>query len=77
MTGVERGARARALAAAGHLAWHQSDYREARALIEESLELATALHDVPAIAQALWFQGLVLSEEGDWRRTASSGTGAG
>ncbi len=64
--------RARALAAAGHLAWHQSDYREARALIEESLELATALHDVPAIAQALWFQGLVLSEEGDHAGAAAA-----
>jgi len=60
--------RAHALIAAGHLAWHQSEYAQAEALIEEGLALFTEHDDAAGIANALWFLGLVLFERGDQAR---------
>jgi non-specific serine/threonine protein kinase len=50
---VPLAARARALYAAGALAWPQGDGQAARALLQESLSLARELEDRPLIAQAL------------------------
>lgn len=60
--------RGQALIAAGHLAWHQSDYHEARTLIEEGLGIFTELGDASGIANSMWFLGLVVSEQGDYAK---------
>ncbi|MGQ0548739.1 MAG: ATP-binding protein [Armatimonadota bacterium] len=60
--------RGQALIAAGHLAWHQSDYHEARTLIEEGLGIFTDLGDASGIADSMWFLGLVVSEQGDYAK---------
>lgn len=59
---------AHALIAAGHLAWHQSDYREGQQLIEDGLVLFTELGEKAGIAQSHWFLGLVASDLGDHAR---------
>ena len=60
--------RGHALIAAGHLAWHQSDYHEARTLIEQGLDMFTDLEDASGIADSLWFLGLTVSEQGDYAK---------
>ncbi len=60
--------RGQALIAAGHLAWHQSDYQEARSLIEEGRDIFTELGDASGIADSMWFLGLAVSEQGDYAK---------
>ncbi len=64
--------RGQAWSAAGHLAWHQSDYREARTLIEEGLEIFTELKDASGIADSLWFLGLTVSEQGEYAKAVET-----
>jgi predicted ATPase/DNA-binding CsgD family transcriptional regulator len=63
-TRIEASVRAKALFAAGHLAFIQSDYQRAEPLCQESLALYRELEDQPGIAFALsllgsvaWIQG--------------------
>ncbi len=58
--------RAKALHAAGNLAWDQGDYKEARLLLGESLEVSRALGDRPGIAAALNNLGNVVKRQGDY-----------
>ena len=58
--------RAKALNAAGNLAWHQTDYRAAQALLEESLAISRELGDRGGIAQSLNNLGNVAIEQGDY-----------
>ena len=57
---------AKALNAAGNLAWHQTDYPAARALLEESLAIFRELDDRAGIAQSLNNLGNVAIEQGDY-----------
>lgn len=63
--------RARALIAAGNLAWDQCDYPAARAFLGESLALRRASGDIKGIAEALSNLGGVAQEQGDYT-TASA-----
>jgi predicted ATPase/class 3 adenylate cyclase len=56
----------KALNAAGSLAWHQTDYPAARALLEESLAISRELGDRAGIAQSLNTLGNVAIEQGDY-----------
>ena len=57
---------AKALNAAGNLAWNQTDYPAARALLEESLAIFRELDDRAGIAQSLNNLGNVAIEQGDY-----------
>jgi predicted ATPase/class 3 adenylate cyclase len=59
-------ARAKALAAAGQLAYRQSDYQATRSLYGECLVLAQELGAQDLIARALMGLGNVATEEGDY-----------
>ena len=59
--------RAKALNAAGGLAFEQGDYSSARVLFEESLSLCRELGDKPGIASTLGNLGIVASDQGDYR----------
>ncbi|MFQ5796017.1 MAG: BTAD domain-containing putative transcriptional regulator [Candidatus Bipolaricaulia bacterium] len=63
--------RAKALLGAGWLAWRQSDYEQATALLEESLALFQELGDKEGIAGSLNRLGLVACSEGDLGRAAA------
>ena len=58
--------RAKALNAAGNLAWHQTDYRAARALLEHSLAISRELGDCAGIGRSLNNLGNVAVEQGDY-----------
>lgn len=60
--------RAKALSAAGMLAWEQGDYERAGALHQESLELRRSLGDRVGVAASLNNLGLVALERGDLER---------
>ncbi|MGI9179834.1 MAG: ATP-binding protein [Longimicrobiaceae bacterium] len=60
--------RARALSAAGVLAWNQQDYAAAGPHFEQSLSLWRTLEDTSGIARALNGLGIVASEQGDLAR---------
>jgi non-specific serine/threonine protein kinase len=64
-------ARARALHGAGALAYYQSDYTRATALLEESLALRRELGDKRGIAASLGNLGNVAHEEGDYGRAVA------
>src|SRR5207248_1784979 len=57
---------ARALNAAGNLAWNQTEYRAARALFEESLAIFRELADRDGIARSLNYLGNVAIEQGEY-----------
>ena len=57
---------AKALHAAGNLAWNQTDYRAARALLEQSLAISRELGAHGDIARALNSLGNVAIEQGDY-----------
>ncbi len=57
---------AKALQAAGSLAWYQTDFGPARALLEESLAISRDLGDREGIARALNTLGNVAIEQGDY-----------
>jgi len=59
--------RAKALNAAGRLAWYQGDHVDAQASLEQTLALRPALSDKPVIAFALDWLGLVADGQGDYR----------
>lgn len=58
--------RARALYAAGNLAWVQGHHTAARALLEESLALSRELGDKAGIALSLNYLGFVMRAQGDY-----------
>ncbi len=62
--------RARALNAAGHIAWAQSDLSSARSMYAESLRIARHLEDEPLIARALLGLGMTDAFHGDPQRAA-------
>ena len=57
---------ARAVNAAGSLAWHQTDFPAARTLLEESLALSRALDDRSGLARTLNNLGSLAIEQGDY-----------
>jgi tetratricopeptide (TPR) repeat protein len=57
---------AKVLNAAGNLAWNQTDYPAARALLEESLAIFRELDDRAGIAQSLNNLGNAAIEQGDY-----------
>ncbi|MDQ5852390.1 MAG: tetratricopeptide repeat protein, partial [Chloroflexota bacterium] len=59
--------RAKALAAVGHLAWAQSDYPEATALLEQSLALYRELGKPRQVARALQLLGGLAYDQGDYQ----------
>ncbi len=63
--------RARALLRAGALAYLQSDYAQAAALLNDSRELAEALQDTGIIAHSCNGLGLAAMEQGDFARAMS------
>ncbi len=58
--------RSKALAAAGQLAYRQSDYTATRSYFEESLLISREINDFPGIARALIGLGNVDTEEGQY-----------
>ena len=56
----------RTLSAAGILAWHQTDYRAAHALLEQSLAISRELGDRGGTASSLNNLGNVAIEQGDY-----------
>lgn len=58
--------RAKALEAAGRLAWQQASYLSARTLFEESLALFRQSGDVQGIADTLHDLGILAEEQGDY-----------
>jgi predicted ATPase len=58
--------RARALDAAGTLAWHQASYAQARSFFEESLSLFRQADDKQGIAGTLHGLGILAEEQGDY-----------
>jgi non-specific serine/threonine protein kinase len=62
------GPRARALHAAGYLAWAQADFARARVLYEQSLSLCRDLEDRRVLARTLNSYGIVYLELGDEER---------
>jgi tetratricopeptide (TPR) repeat protein len=56
----------RTLSAAGILAWHQTDYRAAQTLLEESLAISRELGDRGGTASSLNNLGNVAIEQGDY-----------
>ncbi len=60
--------RARAMANAGRLAYRQGDYRRARTLHDESLEIARSVGDLRAVGQSLSDLGGVAIAEDDTER---------
>ncbi len=63
--------RARALNAAGALAWKQSDYARAVPLLEEALELARTSGNIRTAAATLHDLANVATEQGDFGRAAA------
>jgi len=63
--------RARALYAAGFLAWRQGEFDEARTLGEESLSVAQALGERLSIASAISLLEQVARAQGDYARAAA------
>jgi predicted ATPase/transcriptional regulator with XRE-family HTH domain len=61
-------ARARALSAAGLLAWLQGDWRVAQSLYEECRTLGQALGDTRAVAEALCGLGIIAYTQIDYRQ---------
>jgi predicted ATPase/transcriptional regulator with XRE-family HTH domain len=59
-------ARAKALRAAGMLAWHQGDFRETQVYGEQLLAVAQALGDVPLTIRALSLLGMRAALQGDY-----------
>ncbi len=57
---------AKALRAAGSLAWNQTDFRTARALLEQSLAIFRELRDREGTARSLNTLGNVAIEQGDY-----------
>jgi predicted ATPase/class 3 adenylate cyclase/DNA-binding SARP family transcriptional activator len=64
-TDAATAARAKALTAAGRLAWFQSDYSAGRSLLEKGLEIARKLENRKDIAYALLSLGFVTLFQGD------------
>ncbi|MGH2559657.1 MAG: LuxR C-terminal-related transcriptional regulator, partial [Thermomicrobiales bacterium] len=62
---------ARALRAAGKLAWEQADYARAADLLQEGASLARQLGDEGGAARALLNLGVVAERQGDDQRAAS------
>ncbi|MGH2532243.1 MAG: ATP-binding protein [Thermomicrobiales bacterium] len=62
---------ARALRAAGKLAWEQADYAHAADLLQEGAALARSLGDEGGAARALLNLGVVAERQGDDERAAS------
>ncbi len=65
LVGAPTMARARALWAAGDLAYCQDDYLIARSLLEESVTLSRTLHDERELATALGMLGVLMHVQGD------------
>jgi predicted ATPase/DNA-binding CsgD family transcriptional regulator len=63
--------RARALALAGLLAENQGDYRQAEALLRESLAQARQINDEPGVAQTLTLLGLVARNVGEYKEATA------
>ena len=57
---------ARVVNAAGSLAWHQTDFRAARPLLEQGLALSRALDDRLGLARSLNNLGSLAFEQGDY-----------
>ena len=57
---------ARAVNAAGSLAWHQTDFRAARPLLEQGLALSRGLDDRLGLARSLNNLGSLAFEQGDY-----------
>jgi len=62
--GAHHVARAKALYAAGYLAWHQNDLSEANLLLRESVALYRALEDDRGLARALGILGVIIQRQG-------------
>jgi non-specific serine/threonine protein kinase len=63
--------RARALNAAGNLAYIRNEHIQAAAFLEESLNLRRALKDQPGVAQSLHYLGRVAHYSGEYDRAAA------
>jgi predicted ATPase/DNA-binding CsgD family transcriptional regulator len=63
--GIEASVRAKALIAAGNLAFIQSDYERTETLCKESLVLYRELEDQPGIAHSVYLLGVVAWTRGD------------
>ncbi len=63
--GIEASVRAKALIAAGNLAFIQSDYERTKILCQESLALYRELEDQPGIAHSVYLLGIVAWTRGD------------
>lgn len=59
-------ARAKALAAAGALAWQQGDNARGRLLADESLDLWRRLEDLPGLAEILHLMGHMIFDQQDY-----------
>ncbi len=68
--GAAPGLRARALNAAGNLAWAQGDLAQATALQQQSLELWRELGDTLGVARSLNNLGLVARDQEEYRHAA-------
>ena len=63
--GIEASVRAKALIAAGNLAFIQSDYERTETLCKESLALYREIEDQPGIAHSVYLLGVVAWTSGD------------
>ncbi|MGE5262822.1 MAG: AfsR/SARP family transcriptional regulator [Acidobacteriota bacterium] len=63
--------RAKALAAAGNMAYYQADYVPARALLEQSLAVRLEMEDDHSIGTALRELGVVTQSQGDYETARS------
>jgi predicted ATPase len=60
-----RATRARALLAAGRLAWRQGDLKQAQALLSETCQQMKAVEDASGLARALYNLGYAVLRQGD------------
>jgi non-specific serine/threonine protein kinase len=72
-SGAPASVRAKALNAAGGLAWGQADYERTKALCEESLALFRAVGDKRGIAESLRLLGTTVRLQGDYERAVALG----
>jgi non-specific serine/threonine protein kinase len=69
--GASASARAKALHAAGYMAWRQEDHSQATALFEEGLTLFRERGDGWGIAESLRCLGFVARDQGDYTRATA------